>query len=105
MDNFIEAIRKAAKKKIVYTEHALNEMNAEEDVISVDEVRQVIFDGEIIEDYLEDKRGHSCLMSFHVSKDRPIHVVCSPKSSYLGIITAYAPLSDRWNPDFKTRRY
>ena len=31
-------------------------------MISVEEIRQVINNGSIIEDYPEDPRGHSCLM-------------------------------------------
>ena len=103
MRRFLEEIKKAAEKRIVYTEHALNEMNAEEEIISIDEIRQVIFKGDIIEDYPEDKRGHSCLMLSYTSKGRPVHVVCSPKEEYLGIITAYIPTLDKWKEDFKRR--
>lgn len=102
--NFISKIREVAKRKIIYTEHALNEMNTEEEMISKDEVRQVIFEGEIIEDYPENKRGHSCLMFGFSNKRRPIHVVCAPKEEYLGIITAYIPSQEKWRSDFKTRR-
>jgi len=34
----------------------------------------------------------------------PLHVICSPKEEYLGIITAYIPTLDKWENDFKTRR-
>jgi len=57
MDNFFDEVKKAAEKKVIYTEHALDEMNAEEELTSKDEIRQVIFEGEIVEDYPEDKRG------------------------------------------------
>jgi hypothetical protein len=79
-------------------------MNAKGDIITTDEVRGVIFKGEIIEDYPEDKRGHSCLM-FGVSKsNHPIHVVCAPKEDYLAIITVYVPSLGKWTDDYKTRR-
>jgi len=104
MMRFLEEVKKAATKRIVYTEHAVDEMNAEQEIISIDEIRQVIFKGEIIEDYPEDKRGHSCLMFSHTSKGRPVHIVCSPKEEYLGIIIAYIPTLDKWKEDFKTRR-
>ena len=81
--------------KIIYTEHALDEMIAEEEMISKDEVRHVIFKGEIIEDYPDDKRGHSCLIFTMTPKMRPVHVVCSPKEDYLGIITTYVPAEDK----------
>lgn len=104
MKHFLEEIRRAARKKIIYTEHALDEMNAEEEIISCDEIREVILKGGIIEDYPEDSRGHSCLMQAFTSKRRYIHIVCSPKENYLGIITAYIPASGRWECDFKKRR-
>lgn len=101
---FLDKVRGAAEKRIIYTEHALNEMNAEEEMISKGEVRQVIFEGEIIEDYPEDVRGHSCLMLAFTEKGRPVHVVCAPKEEYLGIITAYVPTEEKWEADFRTRK-
>lgn len=104
MQDFLDEVRKVAKKRIIYTQHALDEMNTEEDIISCDEIREIIFEGEIIEDYPEDKRGHSCLIFNYTSKRRAVHVICSPKEGYLGIITAYVPALDKWEDDFKTRR-
>ena len=74
--SFFDQIRQKARKKIIYTEHAVDEMIAEEEMISKDEVRHVLFKGEIIEDYPDDKRGHSCLIFAMTPKMRPIHVVC-----------------------------
>ncbi len=102
--DFIDEIRQAAEKKIIYTLHALDEMNKEDELITTDEVRDVIFNGEIIEDYPEDKRGHSCLMFETPYGKRPVHVVCAAKEEYLAIITAYIPSVDKWEKDFKTRR-
>jgi hypothetical protein len=72
-------------------------------MISKDEVRDVIFSGEIIENYPEDKRGHSCLMLGISRKNRPVHVVCAPKEEYPVIIT-YIPSLEKWGEDFKVRR-
>jgi hypothetical protein len=102
--NFIEIIKQSAGKKIIYSLHALDEMNAEDKLITTDEVRSVVFNGEIIEDYPEDKRGHSCLMFGMPDSRRPVHVVCAPKEEYLAIITAYIPSLEKWETDFKTRR-
>jgi len=102
--DFVDLIRQSAEKKIIFTLHALDEMNAEDEIITTDEVRSVIFNGEIIEDYPEDKRGHSCLMLGMPNNRRPVHVVCAPKEEYLAIITAYTPSLDKWETDFKTRR-
>ena len=61
----------------------------------------VVFEGEIIENYPDDIRGHSCLM-FKIL-ERPLHVVCAPKDEYLAIITVYLPNNDKWDSSFKTR--
>ena len=104
LEDFLNKIREASTKHILYTIHALDEMNTEDELISKDEVIEVISDGEIIEDYPEDKRGHSCLMMRYTQKDRPVHVVCAPKEEYLAIVTAYVPSLDKWEDGFKVRR-
>jgi hypothetical protein len=71
-------------------------------MISPSEVRKAVESGTIIEDYPEDPRGHSCLIL--EAESRPLHVVCSPKSNYLAIITAYLPDPNQWSEDFKRRR-
>ncbi|SPE37095.1 conserved hypothetical protein [Candidatus Sulfopaludibacter sp. SbA6] len=73
-------------------------------MITVEEVRRAVLDGEIIEDYPEDVRGHSCLLLGPGELGRQIHVVCAPKADYLAIITAYLPEAEDWDPDLKTRR-
>lgn len=102
--NLIDLIKHTAEKKIIYTIHALDQMNAENELITTDEVRDVVSNGEIIEDYPEDKRGHSCLMFGVSNKKRPVHVVCTPKEDYLAIITVYIPSLEKWEADLKTRR-
>lgn len=72
-------------------------------MITTSDIRSVIFDGQIIEDYPEDMRGHSCLMLGFDDRKRPIHVVCSPKNEYLAIITAYLPDEDEWSDDLSVR--
>jgi len=99
-----DQIIQAAGKKIIYSAHALDEMNAEDEMITVEEVRQVVLKGDIIEDYPEDRRGHSCLMFAIPHGKRPVHVVCAPKEEYLAIITAYIPSLEKWEEDYKTRR-
>ena len=102
--DFIGQVKQAAEKKIIYTFHATNEMNAEDEMITTDEINFVIFNGEVIEDYPEDKRGHSCLMFGMPNNKRPVHVVCAPKEDYLAIITAYIPSLEKWETNFRTRR-
>jgi len=102
--SLILQIRRAAENRIFYTEHALDRMNEEKDIITFREVREVIFNGAILEDYPEDRRGHSCLMCATTVKGRPVHVVCSPKKDHLVIITVYVPSANRWEEDFRKRR-
>lgn len=73
-------------------------------MITFQEVRMVIENGEIVEDYPDDARGHSCLILGFGESDRAIHVVCAPKEDYLAIITAYLPDPDQWESGFKKRR-
>ena len=46
--------------------------------------RKVIQEGEIIEDYPEDARGHSFLVLGLGNDRRPIHIVCAPKRRISG---------------------
>jgi hypothetical protein len=73
-------------------------------MISETEVIEVVMKGEVIEDYPEDVRGHSCLMAGETVEARTIHVVCSPKADYLAIITAYLPDPAEWDETGRTRR-
>ena len=73
-------------------------------MITTEEVLKTIMNGEIIEDYPDDSRGHSCLLLGAGQDDRPIHVVCSPKEEYLAVITAYLPRKADWEADYMTRR-
>ncbi len=72
-------------------------------MITTVEVRATAEAGELIEDYPEDARGHSCLLLGCGENGRPIHVVCSPKEDFLAIITAYLPEPTEWSADFRTR--
>ena len=100
----LEDVRRAARERILYLPHALDAMNAPSELITADEVRRVVFHGQVIEDYPGDVRGHSCLILGAGDRKRPIHVVCSPKDEYLAIITVYLPDERHWETDWKTRK-
>ena len=72
-------------------------------MIRPSEVRLVIEKGNVIEDYPEDARGHSCLLLGFGDENRPVHVVCAPNDDYLAIITAYLPDVNEWSPDYRER--
>lgn len=81
---FREQIADVARKNLLFTLHALDQMNKPDRLIAPEEVSEVVLRGEIIV--------------------RPVHVVCSPKQDYLAIITAYLPSTEEWSEDFRTRR-
>ena len=100
----LEQVRKAAAMRMLFLPHALSQMNVPDRMIATAEIRSVVFQGVVVEDYPEDVRGHSCLLLGWGSNGRPIHVVCAPKDEYLAIITAYLPNSRQWESDWRTRR-
>lgn len=100
----LQEIHQAAARKVLFLPHAVYQMSRPERMISPTEVRRVVNTGEVIEDYPEDVRGHSCLLLGHGADSRPLHVVCAPKTEYLAIITAYLPNSDQWEDDWRTRK-
>ncbi|MBI4792324.1 MAG: DUF4258 domain-containing protein [Deltaproteobacteria bacterium] len=104
MYNIFDEIKASARRKILYLPHAIRQMSRPDRMISPMDVRDVIENGEIIEVYPADQRGHSCLMFRQKVTGYPIHVVCAPKEDYLAIITAYIPSLDEWDADFKKRK-
>ena len=101
--DILARVRAAAGKKRLFLPHALRQMSRPDRMISTAEIRSIIESGEVIEDYPEDARGHSCLILGTGNGGRPIHVVCSPKDDYLAIITAYVPDTSEWSDDFRIR--
>lgn len=72
--------------------------------ISVQEVREAVAGGELIEDYPDDKYGPSCLLFGSTQARRPLHIQCSHATrSLVKIITVYEPDPDQWT-DGKTRK-
>ena len=96
-------VRAAAQQKILFLPHALRQMLRPDRMIRRAEVRHVITEGEVIEDYPKNARGHSCLLLRFGDLKRPIHVVCAPREDYLAIITAYLPDPHEWSNDFRKR--
>jgi hypothetical protein len=54
-----------------------------------------ILNGDILEDYTDDPRGHSVLI-LGKKDDIYIHTVCGIKDDYLFIITSYVPKLPKW---------
>lgn len=85
-----------------FSKHAVDQSILRQ--ISVQELREAIANGEIIEDYPEDKYGPSCLILGYTQAGRPLHIQCSyPSRPLIKIITLYEPDPVRWI-DFRVRR-
>lgn len=101
--DILRRVRAAAAERILFLPHAIKAMARPTPIISRSEVETVLHCGEVIEDYPEDVRGHSCLM-LAVPEGRAVHVVSSPKAGYLAVITAYLPEPAQWSLGFRERR-
>ena len=99
----LEVIRRAARQRNLYLPHAVRQMSRPGRMITPTEVEAVLLNGEIIEDYPEDVRGHSCLL-LGMPGGSAVHVVYSAKDDYLAVITAYRPDPDRWDESFENRK-
>jgi Domain of unknown function (DUF4258) len=99
----IEVIReKILKNQYEYSQHALNQSLLRK--ITVKEVKETILQGEIIENYPDDKYGASCLIFGLTKAKRPLHIQCSyPTRPLIKIITLYQPDFQRWI-DYKIRK-
>ena len=99
----IDKIRKKIERdQFELTKHAVDQSINRQ--ISIQEVRESIVNGEIIEDYPEDKYGPSCLIFGLTERNRPLHVHCSyPSRPLIKIVTLYEPNPARWI-DYKKRR-
>jgi len=73
--------------------------------IEVAELEEAISIGEVIEAYLDDPRGPSCLILGFTHQGRPLHIVCGDlEGERILVITAYEPSLEEWEEDWKTRR-
>ncbi|MBW7942518.1 MAG: DUF4258 domain-containing protein [Candidatus Kuenenia stuttgartiensis] len=104
MYEYSESCRQSAEKRILVLPHAVRQMSRPDRMISMAEVCLAIGNGELVEDYPEDVRGHSCLIPGQGESNRPIHVVCSPKTEYPAVITAYLLSEQEWEENFKRRK-
>jgi hypothetical protein len=72
----------------------------EEDV-SLEEVREVLLDAAVVENYPEHKRGPCCLVCRRTSRGRYLHVVCTTSLEVVILITVYEPKPPKWVTPFK----
>lgn len=104
MQTLLEDIRhKVTSEEFEFSKHAVDQSILRR--IRVEEIKEAIATGQVIEDYPNDKYGPSCLISGLTQADRPLHVQCSyPSRPLIKIITVYEPDPQQWINDFTTRR-
>jgi hypothetical protein len=61
-DNIHERIKEAAVKRLLFLPHTIRQISRPERMITTKEIQSIVMTGEVIEDYPEDTRGHSCLI-------------------------------------------
>ena len=80
------------------------EREREDEHILVEELEQSVISGELLEDYPDDPRGHSCLILGFTQYGRAIHSVWGLlPDGRVRAITVYIPLPPKWT-DARTRR-
>jgi len=70
----------------------------------MDDVGNVLTNGEIIEQYPSDYPFPSCLVLGHTVAGQPLHVVCGSNGEELWLVTAYFPSPAEWSDDLRQRR-
>ena len=99
----IEQIRVLVRQgDVVWRDHALKRLR--ERRITREDVRNAIYNGEIIEDRPDDVPTPCCLILGSNVKGRYLHVICGMIDDIVFIISAYYPDPERWEADLITRR-
>jgi hypothetical protein len=93
-------LREQAKQDAIRLSlHAHQEMV--EEGISYNQIREVLQDPCVLENYSEHKRGACCLVCRQTTDGRYVHVVCTTSLEMAIIITAYEPKPPKWTTPFE----
>ena len=85
-----------------WTDHAVKRIIKR--AISRADVKQVLQNGEIIEQYPHDYPFPSCLVSGITNDHHHLHVVCGIGEGQLWVISSYRPDSQKWTDNFRKRK-
>lgn len=97
-----EIQQKVVAGRYEFSKHAVDQMIVRR--INVQEICNAISQGQIIEDYPDDKYGPSCLILGFAAAGKALHIQCSyPSRPLVKIITVYEPDPAHWI-DFVERR-
>ena len=94
---------KIANEQYEFSKHAVDQSIIRQ--IRLHEIGEAIANGQIIEDYPNDKYAPSCLICGITQTGRTIHIQTSyPSRPLVKIITVYEPDPNKWNDNFTVRR-
>ena len=94
---------KIANEQYEFSKHAVDQSIIRQ--IRLHEIGEAIANGQIIEDYPNDKYAPSCLICGVTQAGRTIHIQSSyPSRPLVKIITVYEPDPNKWNDNFTVRR-
>ena len=88
---------------VKFTEHFKRRLK--ERGIKFADVKQVLLSGEIIEECPDDQPLPSVLILGYANDGTPLHVAISIDDDLIFLVTAYSPLGDIWETDYKTRKF
>jgi len=88
-------------QQYLFTAHASNRA-VQRNILS-SEIEEAVVDGQVIEDYPDDKYSPSCLIMGQTKLARILHIQVSYPPS-VKIITVYEPSSNDWGNDWRTRK-
>ena len=92
--------------RVLYTSHARKEMYEEEfGQIKEQEVFEAVLNGEVIEDYFDDKPYPSVLIYGNSNREKPLHIVCaySNEDDTAIVVTVYQPDPCLWD-EYRRRK-
>ncbi len=96
MDISIDIIRELCNNRaMIWTGHIIRRLR--ERVITMDDVRNCLMTGDIIEQYPGDYPYPSCLISGKTVSGKALHIVAGIGQGRLWCITAYFPSEEKWN--------
>ena len=72
--------------------------------IGTNDIKRVLVEGEIIEQYPSDYPFPCCLILGRAESGKALHIVCGSNGAELWLITAYFPDSAEWSEDYRQRR-
>ena len=100
----LEEIReKILRQQYEFSKHAVDQ-SVTRDISTAEMEQAIVTRSEIIEDYIDDKYGPSCLILGFTKAGRALHFQCSyPSRPAIKIVTLYEPDPTLWI-DFRTRR-